>query len=133
MDGKKFREFGVGFSLFGFNKDFKTNRRSSDFLTLFVLQRNRDYVQFFPNIEQRSIFFLFLTSLGIPGSIFNGVCDWVYEEEVISDTRALWFSPDSNYITWIEFNDTAVETMPLQVYGPPGRLDFQYPIPTPLR
>ena len=70
---------------------------------------------------------------GIPGTIYNGICDWVYEEEVISDTRALWFSPDSNHITWIEFNDTAVETMPLQVYGPPGRLEFQYPIPTPLR
>jgi len=74
-----------------------------------------------------------VTESGIPGSIFNGVCDWVYEEEVISDTRALWFSPDSNHIAWIEFNDTLVETMPLQVYGPPGRLDFQYPIPTPLR
>ena len=70
---------------------------------------------------------------GQPGSIFNGVCDWVYEEEVISDTRALWFSPDSNRIAWIEFNDTEVDLMPLQVYGPPGRLDFQYPIPTPLR
>jgi len=74
-----------------------------------------------------------VTTSGIPGTIYNGVCDWVYEEEVISDTRALWFSPDSNRITWIEFNDTAVETMPLQVYGPPGRLEFQYPIPTPLR
>lgn len=74
-----------------------------------------------------------VTSSGIPGSIFNGVCDWVYEEEVISDTRALWFSPDSNRLAWIEFNDTDVDLMPLQVYGPPGRIDFQYPIPTPLR
>ena len=31
---------------------------------------------------------------GIPGTVFNGIADWVYEEEVISDTRALWFSPD---------------------------------------
>ena len=70
---------------------------------------------------------------GQPGNIFNGICDWVYEEEVISDTRALWFSPDSNYVTWIEFNDTDVGIIELQVYGPPGRLDFQYPIPTPLK
>ena len=60
-------------------------------------------------------FFLSNLFAGIPGTVFNGIADWVYEEEVISDTRALWFSPDSNRITWIEFNDTAVETMPLQV------------------
>ena len=71
--------------------------------------------------------------LGIPGTIFNGVCDWVYEEEVISDTRAVWFSPDGKNVAWIEFNDTEVDLMPLEIYGQPGRLEFQYPIPTPLR
>ena len=70
---------------------------------------------------------------GIPGTIFNGICDWVYEEEVISDTKALYFSPDGNHLAWIEFNDTEVDVMPLQVYGQPGRTEFQYPIPTPLR
>ena len=71
--------------------------------------------------------------VGIPGTIFNGICDWVYEEEVISDTKALYFSPDGNHLAWIEFNDTEVDVMPLQVYGQPGRIEFQYPIPTPLR
>jgi hypothetical protein len=70
---------------------------------------------------------------GIPGTVFNGVCDWVYEEEVISDTRAVWFSPDGKHVAWIEFNDTEVDLMPLEIYGQPGRLEFQYPIPTPLR
>jgi len=74
-----------------------------------------------------------LSSSGIPGTIFNGVCDWVYEEEVISDTRAVWFSPDGKHVAWIEFNDTSVDLMPLEIYGQPGRLEFQYPIPTPLR
>lgn len=74
-----------------------------------------------------------LSTSGIPGTIFNGVCDWVYEEEVISDTRAVWFSPDGSHVAWIEFNDTAVDLMPLEIYGQPGRLEFQYPIPTPLR
>ena len=72
-------------------------------------------------------------SPGIPGTVFNGVCDWVYEEEVISDTRAVWFSPDGKHVAWIEFNDTEVDLMPLEIYGQPGRLEFQYPIPTPLR
>ncbi|TRY64286.1 hypothetical protein TCAL_02614 [Tigriopus californicus] len=73
-----------------------------------------------------------ITSTGIPGVVFNGIADWVYEEEVISDTKALWFSPDNRHLAWIEFNDTEVEVMPLQVYGQPNRLEFQYPIPTPL-
>ena len=75
----------------------------------------------------------FPSNAGIPGTVFNGIADWVYEEEVISDTRALWFSPDGRQLAWIEFNDTAVDVMPLQIYGQPGRLEFQYPIPTPLR
>lgn len=72
-------------------------------------------------------------AIGVPGTIFNGICDWVYEEEVISDTKALYFSPEGNHLAWIEFNDTGVDVMPLQVYGQPGRIEFQYPIPTPLR
>lgn len=74
-----------------------------------------------------------VSSSGIPGTIFNGIADWVYEEEVLSDTRAIWFSPNGAKIAWIEFNDTDVEVMPLVIYGQPGRLEFQYPIPTPLR
>lgn len=74
-----------------------------------------------------------VSTSGIPGTVFNGISDWVYEEEVLSDTKALWFSPDSRKIAWVEFNDTEVEVMPLVIYGQPGRLEFQYPIPTPLR
>ena len=45
----------------------------------------------------------------------------------------MYFSPDGKHLAWVEFNDTEVDVMPLQVYGQPGRLEFQYPIPTPLR
>ncbi len=65
--------------------------------------------------------------------MFNGIADWVYEEEVLSESRALWFSPDGKNLAWVEFNDTSVDVMPLQIYGRPGALEFQYPIPTPLR
>jgi len=57
----------------------------------------------------------------------------VYEEEVLSDTRAIWFSPDGDKIAWIEFNDTYVDVMIITHYGQPGNLQFQYPIQTPLR
>lgn len=74
-----------------------------------------------------------VTTSGRPGVVFNGVADWVYEEEVLSDTRAIWFSPDGDKIAWIEFNDTAVDVMTITHYGQPGNLQFQYPIQTPLR
>ena len=28
----------------------------------------------------------------------TGVADWVYEEEVLSDTRAIWFSPNGDKV-----------------------------------
>jgi len=74
-----------------------------------------------------------VTVTGRPGVVFNGVADWVYEEEVLSDTRALWFSPDGGRLAWVEFNDTSVDVMTITHYGQPGNLQFQYPIQTPLR
>jgi dipeptidyl-peptidase-4 len=74
-----------------------------------------------------------ITVSGTPGVVFNGVADWVYEEEVLSDTRAIWFSPNGDRIAWIEFNDTAVDVMTITHYGQPSNLQFQYPIQTPLR
>ena len=74
-----------------------------------------------------------VSTSGRPGVVFNGVADWVYEEEVLSDTRALWFSPDGDKLAWIEFNDTDVDVMTITHYGQPGNLQFQYPIQTPLR
>ena len=65
--------------------------------------------------------------------VFNGIPDWVFEEEVFEDNYALWWSPDGNKLVWGHFNDTEVDLMPLEIYGQPGRLEFQYPIPTPLR
>ena len=68
---------------------------------------------------------MMVTQTGRPGVVFNGVADWVYEEEVcaaiftietdlrrnfqvLSDTRAIWFSPDGDKIAWTQFNDTDV-------------------------
>jgi len=74
-----------------------------------------------------------LTTSGRPGVVYNGVADWVYEEEVLSDTKALYFSPNGDNLAWIEFNDSSVDVMTITHYGQPGNLQFQYPIQTPLR
>lgn len=58
-------------------------------------------------------------------NIYNGVCDWVYEEEVFSTKTALWFSPDGAQLAYIRFDDTPVRTMQIPIYGLPGA--FQYP------
>lgn len=59
--------------------------------------------------------------------IRNGVCDWVYEEEVFSTKEALWFSPDGSEIAFIKFDDTLVEKINIPIYGKPGDIDDQYP------
>jgi dipeptidyl-peptidase-4 len=44
--------------------------------------------------------------------VFNGVLDWVYEEEIYGrgDKRAYWWSPDSTHIAFLRLDDTGVPT-----------------------
>lgn len=58
---------------------------------------------------------------------FNGIPDWVYEEEVFSSNSAVWFSPDGQKIAYIQFNDLQVSVINLPVYGEAGNMEFQYP------
>jgi dipeptidyl aminopeptidase len=51
-------------------------------------------------------------------TVFNGVPDWVYEEEVFSADKAFWFSPDSKYLAFLSFDETAVEEYTFPVYNP---------------
>lgn len=67
-----------------------------------------------------------ITTDGKP-TVYNGVPDWVYEEEVFSSNIAFWFSPDGNLLSFIKFNDTSVPFIDIPIYGPAGMLDFQYP------
>lgn len=66
-----------------------------------------------------------ITSDGNP-SIYNGIPDWVYEEEIFSSNKAMWFSPKGDQLTFIKFNDTDTPILSLPVYGPPGSPEFQY-------
>ncbi|XP_058833388.1 venom dipeptidyl peptidase 4 isoform X2 [Topomyia yanbarensis] len=67
-----------------------------------------------------------ITDDGAP-SIYNGIPDWVYEEEVFSTNIATWFSPDGKKIAFIKFSDVNTRLMKIPIYGPPGNPDFQYP------
>lgn len=63
----------------------------------------------------------------LKGGIYNGVPDWVYEEEIFSSNSALWFSPDGKKLAFMRFDDTGVRPMHLPIYGGPGQPEFQYP------
>lgn len=60
--------------------------------------------------------------------IYNGVPDWVYEEEVFSSNQAVWFSPDGKRIAFAKFDDRNVSVMLLPYYGEPGSNYSQYPL-----
>jgi len=74
-----------------------------------------------------------LTGDGVVDNVFNGIPDWVYEEEVIGSDHAMWFSKDGKMMAYASFNDTEVDIMPIQLYGQAGDLKYQYPATIPLR
>ncbi len=51
-------------------------------------------------------------------SLFHGVPDWVYEEEIFSADYALWWSPDSSKVTYLRFDETAVDEFSFPIYNP---------------
>ncbi|KAH0429844.1 hypothetical protein CcaCcLH18_08126 [Colletotrichum camelliae] len=67
--------------------------------------------------------------------LFHGVPDWVYEEEIFGGRSTLWFSPDGEYVAYLSFNETGVETFTIPYYmddqkiAPPypKELDLRYP------
>ena len=48
--------------------------------------------------------------------MFNGVPDWVYEEEVFSGDSTTWYSPDGKYVAFLATNESKVPEFPLQYY-----------------
>uniref|UniRef100_A0A3P8WH13 Dipeptidyl peptidase like 10 n=1 Tax=Cynoglossus semilaevis TaxID=244447 RepID=A0A3P8WH13_CYNSE len=71
-----------------------------------------------------------LTSSGREGVIFNGIADWLYEEEVLHSHVAHWWSPDGERLAFLVLNDTQVPNMVLPRFtGVPYPKGKQYPYP----
>ncbi|KAG2359215.1 dipeptidyl peptidase IV N-terminal region-domain-containing protein [Suillus spraguei] len=51
-------------------------------------------------------------------SLFNGVPDWIYEEEVFENDYALWWSPDSSKIAFLRLDETEVDEFRFPIYNP---------------
>ncbi|EIW75144.1 dipeptidyl aminopeptidase [Coniophora puteana RWD-64-598 SS2] len=58
-----------------------------------------------------------ITSTG-NASLFHGVPDWVYEEEVFEDEFALWWSPDASRLAFLSLDETLVDEFRFPVYNP---------------
>ncbi|KAI1174683.1 dipeptidyl peptidase IV N-terminal region-domain-containing protein [Nemania sp. FL0916] len=75
-----------------------------------------------------------ITNDGSPDQ-FNGVPDWVYEEEIFGTRSAIWWSPDGQKLAYLGFNETGVETFTVPYFmdnmkiAPvyPTNLDLRYP------
>ncbi|XP_053327008.1 prolyl endopeptidase FAP [Spea bombifrons] len=63
-----------------------------------------------------------LTNNGKENQIYNGIPDWVYEEEMLGVKYATWWSTNSNFVAYVQFNDTDVPVIEYSFYG-----DDQYP------
>lgn len=50
-------------------------------------------------------------------NLFNGIPDWVYEEEVFETDIVSWWSPDSKKVAFLRMNDTLVPTMSIPYYS----------------
>ncbi|GFT17124.1 inactive dipeptidyl peptidase 10 [Nephila pilipes] len=58
-----------------------------------------------------------VTNNGVEGVVYNGVPDWLYEEEILKSNRALWWSPDGNQFCFATFNDTKTGIYYYNWYG----------------
>ncbi|KAG6816533.1 hypothetical protein H0H87_005395 [Tephrocybe sp. NHM501043] len=60
-------------------------------------------------------------------SLFHGVPDWVYEEEIFSADFALWWSPDATKVAFLVFDETAVDEYNFPIYNPTEDNDVVIP------
>lgn len=70
-----------------------------------------------------------VTKDGEINKILNGITDWVYEEE-FSVTNLMAWSPDSEYLAYVRFDETEVPEYSMQMYGNglyPDYYNYKYP------
>ncbi|KAI8144625.1 dipeptidyl peptidase IV N-terminal region-domain-containing protein [Fennellomyces sp. T-0311] len=65
-------------------------------------------------------------------TVFNGVPDWVYEEEVFGKDYTVWWAPDSTHLAYLRMNETAVPEYHMPLYTAsnssyPEEMTIKYP------
>jgi len=73
-------------------------------MALLVVKNNDIY--YLPNLSKNDS--IRLTDSGREGLIYNGVTDWLYEEEILYTDSAIWVSPGLSVFAFASFNDSLV-------------------------
>uniref|UniRef100_A0A915CFT9 Dipeptidyl peptidase family member 1 n=1 Tax=Parascaris univalens TaxID=6257 RepID=A0A915CFT9_PARUN len=87
---------------------FKWNPKSNDFV---FVHSNDIYYSEGPGSS--SVFRLTNDSDPL---IYNGICDWIYEEEILSSNAALWWSKSGQYLAFLTIDDRQVEQIQFPVF-----------------
>ena len=58
-----------------------------------------------------------LTDNGQPGIIYNGVPDWLYQEEILFKPEAIWASTAGTHLLYASFNDSKVTELEFPWFG----------------
>ncbi|XP_010151835.1 PREDICTED: dipeptidyl peptidase 4, partial [Eurypyga helias] len=74
--------------------------------------KNNVYIKTSPGAQPVKI-----TENGEENKIFNGIPDWVYEEEMFGTHFALWWSPNGSFVAYATFNDTEVPVIEYSFYS----------------
>ncbi|KAJ2608920.1 Dpp4p [Coemansia sp. RSA 1804] len=51
-------------------------------------------------------------------SVFNGIADWVYEEEVLGSGAASWWAPDGQALAYLRMDDSSVPAFQYELFHP---------------
>lgn len=89
--------------------------------------KNNVYIKTSPTSPPQQV-----TVNGMDNEIFNGIPDWVYEEEMFSSGQGFWWSPNGKYLAYMESNDTQVHHIEYTWFGDeqyPGTASIPYPKP----
>ncbi|XP_061653238.1 dipeptidyl aminopeptidase-like protein 6b isoform X3 [Phyllopteryx taeniolatus] len=91
---------------------------------IFIFENN---IYYRATVESRTIR---LVSTGKEGVVFNGLADWLYEEEILQSYKAHWWSPDGLRLAYMTINDTLVPKMEVPFFTGtpyPNTLEYHYP------
>ena len=58
-----------------------------------------------------------ILSLGMIGKSFNGIPDWMYEEEILKSDSAYWFSPTGSRLAFLQTDDDSVSNSLILTLG----------------
>ncbi|XP_028565940.2 inactive dipeptidyl peptidase 10-like isoform X2 [Podarcis muralis] len=91
---------------------------------VFILDNN---IYYQPGVSSRA---KRITTSGRQAVVFNGIADWLYEEEILQTASAHWCSPDSMWLAYLSINNSLVPKMELpQFLGGKYPTSQHYPYP----